>query len=316
MRALILGADGFAGRWLTRHLSESGDDVVAGVGPNFRPPLPFADEVVPVDVSERRAVDRLVELGRPEITYYLAGVSQRGKRDSLAASASVSVTGSLNVLVSLATNAPASKLLFVSSGFVYPSSAAAQDEGAVTAPGDTYGATKLAAEDALRRLSAAAGVELLIARPFNHIGPGQAAGFLVPTIASQLRLVAEGRASQISVGSVTDVRDFTDVRDVVRAYRLIGAAGSAGSVYNVASGEGILVGDIIDRLIRLAGVEASVASKAPPNDKGPSSLIGDPSRLVALGWSREFSLEDSLRDALAEHLPGRHAAAANNPLGD
>lgn len=304
MRALVIGADGFAGRWLVKHLAECGDVVLAGVGPRYVPPLPFADEATPIDVRDLPAVEALVERSRPDTTYYLAGIAQRGKRDAFASSAGVTVTGSLNTLIALAKHAPRSKLVLVSSGYVYPSSSHAHNEDSVLAPTDAYAATKLAAEDVLRRLAPVVGLEMYVARPFNHIGPGQSSAFLVPSVAIQLRDVAAGLSSHISVGTVSDIRDFSDVRDVVRGYRLIATVGQAGSTYNVSSGEGHVISDVIEIMTRLAGVRTEVQS-APTTDKaGRTSLIGDPSRLVSLGWSREFTLEDSLRDALVEHMPG------------
>ena len=198
MRALVIGADGFAGRWLIRHLAESGDSVIAGVGPNFVPPLPTIQKAISVDVQDARSVDAIVEQALPEITYYLAGITQRDRRDDIRASAAVSVSGSVHVLTSLNTYAPNSRLLFVSSGYVYGSSTRPQSEGAPAAPLDSYGAVKLATEEALQRLAPITSIELLIARPFNHIGPGQRGGFLIPSVAVQLRRISEGQTDRLS----------------------------------------------------------------------------------------------------------------------
>jgi GDP-4-dehydro-6-deoxy-D-mannose reductase len=303
MRALVIGADGFAGRWLTKHLAEQGDAVVAGVGPRFTPPLAFAEEAIAVDVRNPDAIDALVQQARPSITFFLAGLGQRGQREALAASAGVTITGSLNVLLSLQQHAPRSRLLFVSSGFVYPSSSEAHAEQSVTAPRDAYGATKLAAEEMLLRLAEVAGVEVVIARAFNHVGPGQRGNYLVPSVAKQLSEVADQRTDQITVGTVTDVRDFSDVRDVVRGYRLIATAGRAGATYNIASGRGLLVNKVIDLMIGIAGVRAEVITQSAPAGQGPDSLIGDASAVRSLGWSPQFTLEETLRDVLAEYMP-------------
>ncbi len=113
-----------------------------------------------------------------------------------------------------------------------------------------------------------------------------------------------GLAAYVSVGTISDIRDFSDVRDVVRGYRLIATAGQAGSTYNVSSGEGRVISDVIEIMTRLAGVRTEVQSTPSIDNSGRTSLIGDSSRLVSLGWSREFTLEDSLRDALVERMPG------------
>lgn len=300
MRALVIGADGFAGRWLTKHLGERGDAVVAGVGPSFAGPDPDGAEVVRIDVTDRETLDSAIRRAKPDVTYYLAGISKRGSRDALASAVGVSVTGSAHALTSVAQHAPGSRLLFVSTGYVYGSSPDAQDENAVTAPSDVYGAAKLAAEGALRTLAQAGRVSLAVVRPFNHVGPGQKAGFLVPTVASQLREVELGTRSTLTVGAVDDVRDFSDVRDVVRAYRHIAASEEEG-IWNIASGVGTGIGDLIDLMIGLAGVQAAVVSNPPAGPSGPKSLIGAASRLRAMGWRPERALKETLQEVLDEH---------------
>jgi GDP-4-dehydro-6-deoxy-D-mannose reductase len=303
VRALVFGADGFAGRWLTKHLADGGDIVLAAAGPRSTAAVPYADENVSLDVTDRAAVATVVGRFRPEVAYYLAGVSQRGSRDAVASAVDVTVIGSLNVLVALADDVPGARLVFVSSGYVYGPSSRARREEDEPAPVGVYAAAKLAAELALGSMAPEAGVHLVIARPFNHIGPGQRPGFLVPTVASQLRDVAAGQSRVIKVGSTGDIRDFTDVRDVVTGYRLIAQAGAEGSVYNIASGTGHRVRSVIEIMMRLAGVEAEVQS-VDESDVRIESLVGDASRLETLGWSRQYSLEDSLRAALLEHMPG------------
>ena len=201
MRALVIGADGFAGRWLTKHLADM-RRCRRGRG---RPRLRRSRSRMPtrslrVDVTDPATLDSVIQRANPDVVYYLAGVSKRGSREALASAVGVSVTGSVHTLTSIAQHAPGCRLLFVSSGYVYGSADEAQDETAAVAPTDVYGAAKLAAEGALRPLAQAGGVRLAIVRPFNHIGPGQKAGFLVPTVASQLSEVEAGRRIQADGG--------------------------------------------------------------------------------------------------------------------
>jgi GDP-4-dehydro-6-deoxy-D-mannose reductase len=308
MRALVIGADGFAGRWLTRHLLASGDFVVAGVGPGFSGAKPDANDVVALDVRDPESLDSAVREARPDVTYYLAGLARRLHREALGPSVDVNVIGSAQAVTSLAEHAPESRLLFVSSGYVYRSSPQPQDETVPPSPTETYGAAKLAAELALWPLAKAAGIGLAIARPFNHIGPGQAPGFLVPTVAGQLREIAGGRQQAISVGAVDEIRDFSDVRDVVRAYRLLAVSGEEGT-WNVASGTGRVIRDVIDLMISLAGADAEVVANPPVDAVGPRALVGDSSRLRAMGWAPEYTLEQTLRAVLDETLPDQVAAS-------
>jgi GDP-4-dehydro-6-deoxy-D-mannose reductase len=301
VRALVVGADGFAGRWLVRHLSDSGDTVAAAVGPRFSPPLDAAATIRPIDVRDETSLTRFIAESEPQAIYYLAGVSQRGSRDTVSAAAGVSVVGGVNTLIGAAGLGSGVRMLFVSSGYIYRDTDSPLGEEGPTRPTSIYASAKLAAEDALRRLAPPSGVELIIARPFNHIGPGQRGSFVVPTVVQQVRDVADGRSSAIRVGPVDSVRDFSDVRDVVRAYRVLATEGRAGETYNVASGTGTVIRDLIDMIMEIAGVSAEVISSQPAaGDNQPRSLIGDARKLIALGWRPTFSLRQTVADTLQE----------------
>jgi GDP-4-dehydro-6-deoxy-D-mannose reductase len=104
------------------------------------------------------------------------------------------------------------------------------------------------------------------------------------------------------------VRDYTDVRDVVRAYRLLVERGDAGGIYNVASGTGTSVRQMVDALASVAGVEAELVEDAAIDRSADATrLVGDASRLGALGWRPELTLRATLGDVLREP-PGQSEA--------
>jgi GDP-4-dehydro-6-deoxy-D-mannose reductase len=113
--------------------------------------------------------------------------------------------------------------------------------------------------------------------------------------------VAKGRTATVSVGAIDDVLDFSDVRDVVRAYRVIAASGEPG-LWNVASGTGWLIGELIAQMVKLAGSTPEVVSTPPSSRAGPRSLIGDATRLRALGWAPEHDLQETLREIVDGYL--------------
>ena len=311
MRALVIGADGFAGRWLVKHLLEAGDAVVGLVGPRFRPPLEGVERVEQVDVRDEGGVAALVEIARPDAVYYLAGVSSQEEREDVSAAVGISVVGSMNTLMACARIEPHPRLLFVSTGYVYRAAAEPLDERSPTEPDTIYAAAKLAAERALLAIGPAAGVEVVIARPFNHIGPGQSDSFLVPTMARQVVSGGDGKPREIRVADASVVRDFTDVRDVVAAYRLLMNCARAGSVYNVASGSGISVRDLAHELGRSANVAVQVATTGMPTAHGTAAhVLGNPRELEALGWSRRFDLATTLSDVLTDQAAGRDAGSS------
>ncbi len=304
MRALIVGANGFVGRWLLRHLVDSGDSVVGIVGPHFEPPLAGAELVERIDVLDRDGVARFVAATEPDAIYYLAGISQRGNRDSLEAAAGISVVGSMNVLMAASAISHAPRILFASTGLVYQGGNAPLAEDAATQPSGLYAAGKLAAERALGFLAAPAAVEVVVAQAFNHIGPGQSQAFLVPSVARQVAAVVAGETDVVRIRASTPVRDYCDVRDVVRAYRLLVTRGVPGRVYNVASGTGVSSGQVAQMLIDAAGVVAAVQSSTVADEGDqPPVLIGDAARLGELGWKIEYSLGETLAAVLADHLP-------------
>lgn len=299
MRALVIGADGFAGRWLVDHLHASGDTVAAVVGPNFRPPLDKVDAVHQVDVRDGAALATVVTATGPEVVFYLAGVSRQGTRDDPSTAIGISVVGSLNCLLACSGVPGHTRLVYVSSGYVYRAGPQPLNEESPTQPGAVYAAAKLVAEDALLALGPDAGVDVVVARPFNHVGPGQSDAFLVPTLARQAVAAAAGGDPVVRVANATVIRDFTDVRDVAAAYRILGERGAAGSVYNVATGVGISVEDLAHEVGRAAGVDVKVVAREAVAELGePPTVIGDPRKLESLGWSRRFDLATTLRDVV------------------
>jgi GDP-4-dehydro-6-deoxy-D-mannose reductase len=160
--------------------------------------------------------------------------------------------------------------------------------------------SKAAADQAARLYARHQGLHVVVARPFNHIGPGQQPPFAVPSFVRQLRDVAAGRAAEVRVGNLDARRDFTDVRDVVRAYRLLLERGRPGEAYNIASGRRIAVRDVFDRLCRKLGVEPRIVSDPGlfrPADDSP--LLDTRKLRHDTAWAPERDLDATLTDILA-----------------
>ncbi len=144
------------------------------------------------------------------------------------------------------------------------------------------------------------GLDVVIARPFNHIGPGQGQGFLLPDLYSQVVLAQENNSQTISVGNLTSRRDYTDVRDIVKAYVLLASAKSLQhDVYNIASGVSRAGDEILETLLhamQAAHFEVTIdPSKVRPTDA--QEIIGDASRVkLELGWQPAITLESTIHD--------------------
>jgi GDP-4-dehydro-6-deoxy-D-mannose reductase len=146
------------------------------------------------------------------------------------------------------------------------------------------------------------GVEVCIARPFNHIGPRQNPFFAAPGFARRIADIERGLwPPVITVGNLEAKRELTDVRDTVRAYVAIVERGRPGRPYNVCTGEAVAIRHLLDLLIARARVQVTVEvdpSRYRPNDT--PILVGDPSRLRdEIGWAPQISLEQTVDDLLA-----------------
>lgn len=290
-RSLVTGSAGFVGRHLVEHLAACGDEVVEA-GPE-------------VDVTDARSVQAAVGAAEPGVLYHLAAFTHVGDswRDPEQALA-VNVLGTLHVLAAARASGRPCRVVVVSSSEVY-GRAGAEDmplsEDAPMRPVSPYAASKAAAEMVALQEALGHGGDVVRVRPFNHTGPGQSAAFAVPALARRVAEAEAARAPAIRAGNLQARRDFTDVRDVVRAYRLLAELGRAGEVYNVCSGVDVAIGEVLERLIEIAGVKLSVEQDpalARPSDT--PCIRGDASRLAAAtGWKPEIPLAGTLEAVLA-----------------
>ena len=146
------------------------------------------------------------------------------------------------------------------------------------------------------------GVDIVMTRSFNHIGPFQKDIFVLPSFVKQLVQLKENgtRTNELITGDITVIRDFTDVRDVVAAYYLLLTKGEKGEVYNVCSGKGWSLKEIIDMISKTLEIE--VYTRADSNLLRPSDnkmIIGSNQKIVnCLHWKPKYSIEQSLSDMI------------------
>ncbi|MCU1493010.1 MAG: nucleoside-diphosphate-sugar epimerase [Acidimicrobiaceae bacterium] len=296
MHAFITGGSGFVGHWLRSHLEDCGDTV----------------EVLPehLDIGDAPGVRTALVAAAPEVVYHLAALAHVGQSwEAPEPTVQVNVLGTLNLLEAARSADRPPRVVLVSSAEVYGSgNGNALDESAPLLPVSPYAASKVGAEFLGVQAYLGRGLEVVRARPFNHVGPGQAESFVVSALARRVA-EAERSGTEVRVGNLAAARDFTDVRDVVRAYRLLAERGSAGEVYNVSSGVAVPIAEVLARLVALAKTE--VVTVEDPSLFRPVDvpmLRGDASRLrAATGWAPEIPLDETLADVL-EHWRSRIAA--------
>jgi GDP-4-dehydro-6-deoxy-D-mannose reductase len=216
----------------------------------------------------------------------------------------VNFLGTLRLLQALKEAGFRGRFLFIGTADAYglvPADELPVGEDRPLRPRNPYAVSKTAAEALVYQWSQSEGLDTVMVRPFNHIGPGQDERFAVATFARQVAEIVLGkRDPTIQVGDVDVTRDFTDVRDVVRAYLALLVQGERGGVYNLGSGVEVRLGEMLDRLIRLANIEARVTSD--PQRMRPAEqrrMRADTCRIrEAIGWRPLFSLDQTLRDTL------------------
>jgi GDP-4-dehydro-6-deoxy-D-mannose reductase len=297
-RLFLTGHDGFVGRTLRGLLAGRGGD-----GPEYEVILPTAE----YDLRDPASIERAIA-GKPlDCVIHLAAQSfvPESFRDPKQ-TFEVNFIGTLNLFQALQRCEFRGRLLYVSSAEVYGRVEPSEmpiDEAHPLRPRSPYGVSKMAAEALCDQWSQTEALDVMIARPFNHIGPGQSERFVVSSFARQLAEIKLGRRDPvIAVGDVDVTRDVTDARDVVKAYLLLLEHGSTAEVYNVCSGREFWIRDILTMLIDLSGVEARFfQDPAKLRTTDQPRLLGSFDRLHRrTGWIPGIDLRTSLRDTLAQ----------------
>lgn len=303
---LLTGANGFVGKVMRTCLREAGHQVTCTVSSS---PLPQDDVAqVRMDIRDAASVEQVVQQVRPTHVLHLAAISHvpTSFRDPLL-TWQTNVLGSLNLLEAIQRHAPEAFVLFASSSEVYGEAfktGVALDESSPCRPMNPYAASKLAAELAFVQYFRR-GLRGVIARPFNHIGPGQSPDFVTASFAKQIAEIEHGlQPPVLQVGNLEACRDFLDVRDVCDAYaRLLDLADQPADqrIFNVASGRARRIQEILDELLAQSSLPITV--EQDPQRLRPSDIpfaVGDCRHLqAATGWRPAHALSETLGELLA-----------------
>ncbi len=301
---LVTGATGFAGGHLLDQLSETRTaPVEAWSRPGGQPPRPSSNvHWRAVDVLNAEEVMQAVRDTRPSRIYHLAGAAHVGASWGPSAShLEIHVLGTHHVLEAVRVYAPECRVLVVTSGMIYRPQDRPVNEDAPLGAVSPYAMSKFAADQLARHAAVHDGLDIVIARPFNHIGPRQSPDFAASSFARQIAAIEAGATpATLTVGNLETARDLTDVRDVTAAYVALMQSGRRGVAYNVSRGDTVVMRDLLARLTALSSVQVTItqdAARLRPNDL--PFLAGDASRLrQETGWSPHIPLEQTLIDLL------------------
>lgn len=295
-RLLVTGARGFVGQ----HVQAAVAAGEFGATEFIAPPQSW-------DLRDALQVGELISRVRPTAVLHLAAQSfvPRSFEDPQETYA-INVMGTLNLLTALKASNFRGRLVYASSGDVYgrvPDEAMPVDERRIPEPRSPYAASKVAAEQLCLQWHRSEGLDAVVARPFNHIGPGQDGRFVVPALARQIVEISAGtRAPVIEAGDIDTSRDFTDVRDVVSAYAALFSSASAGEVYVIASGVERRIRDLLMRMCEHSGVAPEV--KQDPARLRPSEqrrMVANAARLrTDTGWTPRYTIDMTLQDILED----------------
>lgn len=308
MRALITGIAGFAGSHLATYLLRETHCEVAGIVHRQEgrlAPLRERLALYRADVRDATAVAEIIAEVQPDLIFHLAAqsfvpISWQHPWTTF----EQNVRGQVNVLQAVAEQKLPARVLVVGSneeyGLIRPEDLPV-DEDTPLRPISPYGVSKVAQDLMGWQYYRSYGMAVVRVRPFNHIGPGQGDRFVAPAFARQIAEAEAGlRPPVIRVGNLSTRRDFTDVRDVVRAYWLALTQGQPGEVYNIGSGVGRTIQELLSTLLSFSRVDLQI--EPDPARMRPSDVpisICDASRLRSVtGWQPQISFEQSLHDIL------------------
>lgn len=297
---LVTGATGFAGSHLLDRLPAS-SPITAWARPGGR--APFGHGRVrwrAVDLLDRAAVAEAVRDTAPSTIFHLAGAPHVGSSfDDPVTPLEINAIATHHLLTAVSRHAPAARVIVVTSAMIYGPSNDPHDEASPTLPSSPYALSKLA-QDRLAALAAGEGLDVVIARPFNHTGARQDPSFSIPAFAEQIARIEAGAAPpRLLVGNLDAERDITDVRDVAGAYALLADKGVTGTAYNVCRGEASRIGDLLEILLRQARARVEIeVDKERLRPIELPRLVGDNARLRALGWEPRISVEEMLAGVL------------------
>lgn len=295
-RYLLTGASGFVGRFAAEALLARGHRVT-GLDLGQAGPLPEGVDPFLADLRDPASLAGLPR--RWDGVLHLAGATVPS-----AFSSWEPLLLNLRITLNLLDHLEDATVLLASSCHVYGSSSAPQREDAPLRPQGRYGLSKHLVEQVAPHY--AGRLDLRIARPFNHLGPGLRPELMVPSLLRRL-VEAPDPAEPVRMEGLDSVRDFIDVRDVVSGYLAILDLGpGCPRAFNVCTGQGRSVASVVAEALRLLGQDREVRFTARPNSSDDIPvLVGDPSRLAgAAGWRPRHAFTESL-EAMLQALPTR-----------
>jgi GDP-4-dehydro-6-deoxy-D-mannose reductase len=294
---LITGVSGFTGQHLFSALENKGLTSIVGVGQSLFGP---GRRYLPLDLRDTQKVEELLQLVQPEKIYHLVGQIQGEETPELIR---VNVITTVNILEGVSRICPKSKILLIGSAAEYGPhpSLPLIPEDALCQPSGSYGLSKKLQTDIALHFHRVRGLHVIIARPFNLLGPYLPNGLVARDLTNRINhLSLEEKI--LPIQGLDAIRDFLDVRDAVLAYIQLMELGEPGKAYNICSGVGRTIEEVANQLLIFAGLDKRVRM-VKKGDRPGDRFVGDPGLIRKTGWQPGFSFEESLK-AVYTSSPG------------
>ncbi len=301
---LITGGTGFAGSHLTEYLlkHDKGEVHVTSYGSetDFAKKQLDSEHVHQIDLTNYDDTLQLLKEIQPDHIYHLAALAAVGSSfDKLNRVLNINTQLQLSVLAAVTQVCPDARMLTIGSALEYQPQNRPLKESDPLGPVSPYGVSKVTQDMLAFSFSKQHDLDIVRARSFNHIGERQAPGFVVPDFSLQIARIEQGKQDKIKVGNLQAIRDFSDVKDVVRAYALLMEKGKTGQVYNVGSGHGYKIQEILNLLISFAKTDIEIEQdkhRLRPIDV--KQVVANNNKIKQLGWEPTASFNETLKRTL------------------
>lgn len=313
-RMLITGFSGFVSRHFLNYLVENNLSYEV-LGVDVNPPKFAMEDYAPtlamsfeqVNLLDKEAVEDMIATFRPDYILHLASFSSVAYSWQHPADCFMNNTSIfLNVTEALRKHDLCDcRLLSVGSSEEYGDVKKEElplQEDMPLVPVNPYAVARVSQEMMAKVLADSFGMQIMLTRSFNHMGPFQDERFVIPSFVRRILDIAESgaKSGEIETGDTSIVRDFVDVRDVVRAYYRLLLDGKAGEVYNICGERGVSLAEVVDQIADIVGV--SVTTRVNPDFVRPGDnqvVIGSAEKIRQdIGWTAEIPLRQTLMDMI------------------
>ena len=309
MRAFITGITGFAGSHLAENLLNHNYEVfgtsLMGERRDYVAGIKNAISIATADINDARALKKAVTSARPQVVFHLAALAAVGRSFTVPVDTmTINLMGTQNLYEILRDSKSVQKIVFVSSADIFgplPPAKMPIKPDYPLHPVSPYGASKAAADILSYQYFRAYGLPIVRIRAFNHTGPRQGTGYVIPDFCSQItRIERSGRRGTIKVGDTTARRDISDVRDIVNGYRQAAVKGKPGEAYILASGKADSIRHYLKLLTNMSTAEIDIKiAKELLRPVEVPLLVGSIAKSKKeLGYNPKYKIEQTLLDTL------------------